>query len=43
MLRICLVFWKSDPQYAHKKTCVQTGKTERQISEMNMQLGKFGR
>ena len=19
MLRICLVFWKSDPQYAHKK------------------------
>ena len=47
LLKICLVFWKSEPQYAYKhyaykKTCDQTRKRERQISEMNMTLGKYG-
>ena len=50
MLKICLVFWKSEPQYAYKyyaykKHVIEEKERERkrQITEMNMTLGKYGR
>ena len=48
MLKICLVFWKSEPQFAYKHyaykkhTIKEEREREIQISEMNMTLGKHG-
>ena len=44
MLKTCLVFSKSEPQCAYKKHVIkQERQRERQISEINMALGKYGR
>ena len=50
MLKICLVFWKSEPQYAYKHYAYnkkhvikQERESQRHISEMTMTLEKYGR
>ena len=50
MLKICLVFWKSEPQYAYKHYAYnkkyvikQERESKRHISEMTMTVEKYGR